>query len=64
MVIDVHPEFGYEIVCSIPYAYYLQQKGELEKVVTCKGMQPFYYFCNNVEQYLQQMREEHCHLVV
>ena len=50
MVIDVHPEFGYEIVCSIPYAYYLQQKGELEKVVTCKGMQPFYYFCDNVEE--------------
>ena len=50
MVIDVHPEFGYEIVCSIPYAYYLQQKGELEKVVTCKGMRPFYYFCDNVEE--------------
>ena len=50
MVIDVYPEFGYEIVCSIPYAYYLQQRGELEKVVTCKGMRPFYYFCDNVEE--------------
>tara|TARA_R100000030_G_scaffold15156_1_gene10051 strand:+ start:25 stop:963 length:939 start_codon:yes stop_codon:yes gene_type:complete len=50
MVVDVHPEFGYEIGCSIPYAYYLHCKGELEKVVTCKGMKPFYYFCSDVEE--------------
>ncbi len=44
MIIDVHPEFGYEMACSMPYAYWLHQRGELEKVVTCKGMKPFYYF--------------------
>jgi len=50
MIIDVNPEFGYELACSIPYANYLHQRGELEKVVTCKGMKPFYYFCDNVEE--------------
>lgn len=50
MIIDVHPEFGYELVCAIPYANWLQQQGQLEKVITCKGMRPYYYFCNNVEE--------------
>ena len=50
MIIDVHPEFGYELVCSIPYAYYLHKNNKLEKVITCKGMKPFYYFCDNVEE--------------
>ena len=50
MIIDVKPEFGYEIACSIPYAYWLHKRGELEKVITCKGMKPFYYFCDNVEE--------------
>ncbi len=50
MVIDVHPEFGYEVACSIPYAYWLHEQGELDGVVTCVGMKPFYYFCDNVEE--------------
>ena len=50
MIIDVKPEFGYEIACSIPYAYWLHKQGELEKVITCKGMKPFYYFCEDVEE--------------
>lgn len=50
MIIDVNPEFGYELVCSIPYANWLHQNGQLEKVITCKGMKPFYYFCDNVEE--------------
>ena len=54
MIIDVKPEFGYEIACSIPYAYWLHKRGELEKVITCKGMKPFYYFCDNVEEKYEQ----------
>ena len=50
MVVDVRPEFGYDLVCAAPYAYWLHKQGELEKVVTCKGMTPFYYFCDNVEE--------------
>ena len=50
MIIDVRPEFGYELVCAVPYAYWLHKNNKLEKVVTCKGMKPFYYFCNNVEE--------------
>ena len=50
MVIDVNPEFGYEMACSMPYAYWLHNRNELEKVITCKGMKPFYYFCDNVEE--------------
>ena len=50
MVIDVNPEFGYEIGCSIPYAYWLHKNNQLEKVITSKGMKPFYYFCDSVEE--------------
>ena len=34
----------------IPYAYWLHQNNQLEKVITSKGMKPFYYFCDNVEE--------------
>ena len=54
MIVDVHPEFGYEIACSIPYAYWLHKQGKLEKVITCKGMKPFYYFCDDVEERYSQ----------
>lgn len=50
MIIDVFPEFGYELAIVAPYAHWLQQNGELEKIITCKGMSPFYYFCDNVEE--------------
>jgi len=50
MVIDIHPEFGYEMACSMPWAYWLHKTGEPVKVITCKGMKPFYYFCDEVEE--------------
>ena len=43
-------EFASELVCVIPYTYWLHEKGQLEKVVTSKGMKPFYYFCDTVEE--------------
>ena len=48
--LDLNPEFGYEIVCAAPYAYWLHKQGKLGKITTCKGMKPFYYFCNNVKE--------------
>ncbi len=50
ITIDVFPEFGYEMACAMPYAYWLHQQGLLEKVITCKGMAPFYFFCENVQE--------------
>jgi hypothetical protein len=50
MVIDLNPEFGYELVCAAPYAYWLKEQGEYVKVVTSKGMKPFYWFCDEVEE--------------
>ena len=50
MIIDTNPEFGVELACVIPYAYWLHTQGQLEKVVTSKGMKPFYFFCDNVEE--------------
>ena len=32
MVIDLHPEFGLELVLGIPYAYWLHERGELEGI--------------------------------
>ena len=50
MVIKTNPEFGIELVLAIPYAYWLHQNNQLEHVVTSKGMKPFYYFCDDVEE--------------
>lgn len=48
MIIDIRPEFGYELVCAAPYAYWLKEQGEHVKVITSKGMKPFYWFCDEV----------------
>ena len=47
--IKTNCEFASELVCVIPYAYWLHQNNQLEKVITSKGMSSFYYFCDNVE---------------
>ncbi len=49
-IIETNPEFASEVVLSIPYAYWLHKNNMLEKVSTCKGMKPFYYFCDNVDE--------------
>ena len=48
--IKVNCEFASELVCVIPYANWLQQNNQLEKVITSRGMAPFYYFCDDVEE--------------
>ena len=48
--IKTNCEFASELVCVIPYAYWLHQNNQLEKVITSKGMSSFYYFCDNVEE--------------
>ena len=50
MIVDCNPEFGIELALALPYAYWLHEQGKLEKVITSKGMKPFYYFCENVEE--------------
>jgi glycosyltransferase involved in cell wall biosynthesis len=50
MIVDCNPEFGIELTLALPYAYWLHEQGKLEKVITSKGMKPFYYFCDNVEE--------------
>ena len=48
--LTANPEFLSELVCVIPYAYWLHQNNQLEKVITSRGMKPFYYFCDDVEE--------------
>ena len=48
--IKVNCEFASELVCVIPYVYWLHQNNQLERVITSKGMSPFYYFCDGVEE--------------
>jgi len=48
--ITVNCEFASELICVIPYAYWLHQNSQLEGVITSKGMKPFYYFCDNVKE--------------
>ena len=48
--IKINSEFASELVCVIPYTYWLHKRGELENVITSKGMKPFYYFCDDVEE--------------
>ena len=48
--IKINSEFASEMVCAIPYAHWLHEQGKLKKVITSKGMKPFYYFCDDVEE--------------
>ena len=48
--IKVNCEFASELVCVIPYVYWLHQNNQLEKVITSEGMTPFYYFCDDVDE--------------
>ena len=48
--VDLRTEFGNELVLGVTYAYWLHKQNKLEKVITSKGMKPFYYFCDNVEE--------------
>jgi hypothetical protein len=50
MVIKNNAEFGVELALAVPYAYWLHEHGQLETVITSKGMKPFYYFCNDVRE--------------
>lgn len=50
MNIDVYPEFGIELALAIPYAYWLHENNNLDEVITSKGMRPFYYFCDSVNE--------------
>ena len=48
--IDNNPEFGIELVLTVPYAYWLHKNNKLGKVSTSLGMKPFYYFHDDVEE--------------
>ena len=48
--ITVNCEFASELVCVIPYVNWLHQNNQLERVITSKGMSPFYYFCDDIEE--------------
>ena len=39
-----NPEFGYELIGVLPYAYWLHKKGLLEKTISAKDTECFYYF--------------------
>ena len=49
-----NPEFGYELISVVPYAYYHHLRGEKVKVITGYDMEPFYYFCQT--EYNQKQR--------
>ena len=38
ITVDVHPEFGIELALALPYAYWLHENDQLEKVIVSKGM--------------------------
>ena len=48
--IEMTAEFASDVVLGIPYAYWLHKQGKLGKLKVCKGMKPFYYFADDVEE--------------
>ncbi len=50
MIVNTHnPEFGYELIGAIPYAYYLFKNFQLEKTISAPLSEPLYYFSPNHE---------------
>ncbi|HNR54562.1 MAG TPA: hypothetical protein PKJ19_05295, partial [Flavobacteriales bacterium] len=48
MVVRSHnTELGYELIATVPYAYYLHTIGELEGTVSGTGSEPFYFFSHD-----------------
>lgn len=54
-------EFGYEIIMVVPYVYYLYTQNIPCKVLTCKGMRPFYYFLPE-ESYVEKYDKRTWHV--
>ncbi len=50
LTISGNPEFGIELVLMTPYVHYLHKNNQLNKVITCHDMKPFYFFADNVEE--------------
>ena len=48
--IEMTAEFASDVVLGIPYAYWLHKQNKLGKLKVCKGMKPFYYFADDVEE--------------
>lgn len=48
-MVSIHSmgEFGYDLLLSIPYAYWLYKNGQLEKTTSSLDTKPFYYFSPN-----------------
>jgi len=44
-----NPEFGYELIAAVPYAYYLFVNNKLEKTISGALSEPLYYFSPNHE---------------
>lgn len=54
MIVKTNPEFGIELALTVPYAYWLHKNNQLEKVITSRGMTPFYFFADKVIEEFQQ----------
>jgi len=44
IVTSYNVEFGYELLSTIPYAYWLNEQGLLEETISGKGSEALYYF--------------------
>jgi hypothetical protein len=50
MIVNSHNiEFGYELISTLPYAYYLHSIGQLEKTISGNDTECLYYFSPNHE---------------
>lgn len=44
VIVDVNPEFSFELVLVVPFAYWAHTQGKLTGVYSSVDMRPFYYF--------------------
>lgn len=51
--ISINCEFGVELACVIPEIFYRHCMGENIEMNVCKGMKPFYWFLENVNEVFQ-----------
>lgn len=58
-IVQYNGEFGFELVCVVPYAYWLHKQGEKFRTISSLDTKCLYYFCDNhIEKFTSRLSRD------